>query len=93
MNVRSAHIDYQKLNRIFEHSDILFRFQRLLSIQGKACKDLSTVLKRKPYHHNHVLNMRLQSKCHRKLRESKNTIGLDSTLYFFIPKPKGIDAN
>lgn len=49
----SAHIDYQKLTRIFEHSDILFRFQRVLSIQGKACKDLSiSILQRKPYHHN-----------------------------------------
>ncbi len=49
----SAHIDYQKLAKIFEHSDILFRFQRVLSIQGKACKDLSSsILMRKPYHHN-----------------------------------------
>lgn len=49
----SAHIDYQKLSKIFEHSDILFRFQRILSIQAKACKDLSiSIQQRKPYHHN-----------------------------------------
>jgi uncharacterized membrane protein (TIGR01666 family) len=49
----SAHIDYQKLAKIFEHSDILFRFQRVLSIQAKACKDLSiSILHRQPYHHN-----------------------------------------
>jgi uncharacterized membrane protein (TIGR01666 family) len=49
----SAHIDYQKLSKIFEHSDILFRFQRILSIQAKACKDLSiSIHQRKPYHHN-----------------------------------------
>lgn len=49
----SAHIDYQKLAKIFEHSDILFRFQRILSIQGKACKDLSeSILQRKTYQHN-----------------------------------------
>ena len=49
----SAHIDYQKLGKIFEHSDILFRFQRILSIQGKACKDLShSILQREAYHHN-----------------------------------------
>ncbi|CAM4076612.1 YccS family putative transporter [Acinetobacter pragensis] len=49
----SAHIDYQKLSKIFEHSDILFRFQRILSIQAKACKDLSSsILQRKPYHHS-----------------------------------------
>lgn len=49
----SAHIDYQKLAKIFEHSDILFRFQRILTIQGKACKDLSeSILKREPYIHS-----------------------------------------
>ncbi|TCB82262.1 YccS family putative transporter [Acinetobacter sp. ANC 4173] len=49
----SAHIDYQILSKVFEHSDILFRFQRILSIQGKACKDLSeSILLRKNYKHN-----------------------------------------
>jgi len=49
----SAHIDYQKLVKIFEHSDILFRFQRILSIQAKACKDLShSILHRETYQHN-----------------------------------------
>lgn len=49
----SAHIDYQKLTKIFAHSDILFRFQRVLSLQGKACKDLSeSILKRQTYRHN-----------------------------------------
>lgn len=49
----SAHIDYQKLVKIFEHSDILFRFQRVLSIQAKACKDLSySILHRETYRHN-----------------------------------------
>jgi len=49
----SAHIDYQKLAKMFEHSDILFRFQRILSLQGKACKDLSdSILHRTTYQHN-----------------------------------------
>lgn len=49
----SAHIDYQKLAKIFEHSDVLFRFQRILSLQGKACKDLSdSIVRRKTYQHN-----------------------------------------
>ena len=49
----SAHIDYQKLVKIFEHSDILFRFQRVLSIQAKACKDLShSIFRLQPYQHN-----------------------------------------
>lgn len=49
----SAHIDYQKLAKIFEHSDILFRFQRILSLQAKACKDLSeSISNRTVYVHN-----------------------------------------
>lgn len=49
----SAHIDYQKLAKIFQHSDILFRFQRILSIQGKACQDLAqSILSRTRYVHN-----------------------------------------
>ena len=49
----SAHIDYQKLAKIFQHSDILFRFQRILSLQGKACKDLGlSITNRQTYQHN-----------------------------------------
>ncbi|WOE33104.1 MULTISPECIES: YccS family putative transporter [unclassified Acinetobacter] len=49
----SAHIDYPKLAKIFEHSDTLFRFQRILSLQGKACHDLAdSIIKREAYKHN-----------------------------------------
>ncbi|OTG65573.1 YccS family putative transporter [Acinetobacter silvestris] len=49
----SAHIDYQKLAKMYEHSDILFRFQRILALQGKACKDLGeSILHRTTYLHN-----------------------------------------
>lgn len=50
----SAHIDYQTLAQYFKHSDILFRVQRILSLQGKACKDLSeSILKGETYHHHY----------------------------------------
>lgn len=49
----SAHIDYQELAKLFEHSDVLFRFQRIMTLQAKACKDLSTsILNRHVYQHN-----------------------------------------
>lgn len=49
----SSHINYQALSKVFEHSDVLFRFQRILSLQGKACHDLSqSIIKRQPYTHN-----------------------------------------
>ena len=39
--------------KFFEHSDILFRFQRILFIQAKACKDLShSIMHRETYQHN-----------------------------------------
>ena len=92
----SAHIDYQKLTRIFEHSDILFRFQRVLSIQGKACKDLSiSILQRKPYHHNkrfkhafHNLKLSLE-----KLRQEQqyDEVWVNS-LFSLYQNLKAIDA-
>lgn len=49
----SSHFDYLKLTKIFEHSDIMFRFQRIFSLQAKACKDLSdSVLHGSFYQHN-----------------------------------------
>ena len=49
----SSHIDYQKLAKVFEHSDILFRFQRILSLQGKTCNDLAeSILHRTTYSHS-----------------------------------------
>ena len=49
----SSHIDYQKLAKIFEHSDVLFRFQRILFLQAKACKDLSeSILHHTVYNHD-----------------------------------------
>lgn len=55
--VNSAHIDYQKLAQHFKYSDILFRFQRILTLQGKACKDIHQhILKHEPYQHNPRFN-------------------------------------
>ena len=49
----SSHIQYQNLSQTFRHSDILFRFQRLLSMQARACQQVAqSILWRKPYQHN-----------------------------------------
>ncbi len=48
----SSHFDHLKLTKIFEHSDIMFRFQRVISLQAKACKDLSdSILEGRCYQH------------------------------------------
>ncbi len=49
----SSHIQYQALRDAFRHSDIMFRFQRLLVMQSQACIQLSrSVLLRTPYQHD-----------------------------------------
>lgn len=49
----SSHIQYQTLRDSFRYSDIMFRFQRLLSMQSQACQQLSkSILLRTPYQHD-----------------------------------------
>ncbi len=49
----SSHIQYQALRDKFRHSDIMFRFQRLLTLQSQACQQLSrSILLRVPYQHD-----------------------------------------
>ncbi|MHD0457597.1 YccS family putative transporter [Serratia marcescens] len=49
----SSHVQYHALSRQFRHSDILFRFQRLLSMQARACRQLAqSILLRQKYQHN-----------------------------------------
>jgi uncharacterized membrane protein (TIGR01666 family) len=51
--VDSAHIDYQQLAQVFRHRDVLFRFQRILTLQAKACQDIAYAIgQRQPYLHN-----------------------------------------
>lgn len=49
----SSHFQYHVLRETWAASDILFRFQRLLSLQAQACKQLSlAILMREPYQHD-----------------------------------------
>ncbi|MTD40491.1 TIGR01666 family membrane protein [Erwinia sp. CPCC 100877] len=49
----SSHVQYQTLRVKFRHSDLLFRFQRLLSMQALACQQLSrSILLRTPWQHD-----------------------------------------
>ncbi|MEW7311581.1 YccS family putative transporter [Buttiauxella gaviniae] len=49
----SSHIQYQALRDKFRYSDIMFRFQRLLTMQSQACLQLSrSVLLREKYQHD-----------------------------------------
>lgn len=49
----SSHIQYQTLREHFRYSDVMFRFQRRLSMQAQACQKLSrAILLREPYLHD-----------------------------------------
>lgn len=49
----SSHIQYQTLRDKFRYSDIMFRFQRLLSMQSQACQQLArSILLRSRYQHD-----------------------------------------
>ncbi|QCR36514.1 YccS family putative transporter [Nissabacter sp. SGAir0207] len=49
----STHAQYRELSEKFRYSDIMFRFQRLLTMQARACQHLAQcVLHQQTYHHN-----------------------------------------
>ncbi|MBS0969811.1 YccS family putative transporter [Chimaeribacter arupi] len=49
----STHAQYRELNEKFRYSDIMFRFQRMLSMQARACQHLAQcVLLQQSYQHN-----------------------------------------
>ena len=92
----SSHIDYQKLTKMFEHSDILFRFQRIFSLQGKTCNDLAeSILYRTTYKHSNraeyaFINLR---KSLEKLRQDQqyDPIWINA-LFSLYQNLKSIDA-
>ena len=92
----SAHIDYLKLAKLFEHSDILFRFQRILSLQGKACKDLSdSILHRTTYKHNTRFEYtfkNLKQSLERLKQEEKYDLIWINALFSLYQNLKSIDA-
>lgn len=50
----SSHIQYQTLREHFRYSDMMFRFQRLITLQSQACSRLANaILLRTPYQHDH----------------------------------------
>lgn len=51
--ISSAHVKYQALSEKFRYSDILFRFQRLLTLQALACRKIAQAIElRNTYQHD-----------------------------------------
>ncbi|AUH02471.1 TIGR01666 family membrane protein [Prodigiosinella confusarubida] len=49
----SSHVQYEQLRETLRYSDVLFRFQRLLSMQARACQQLAqSILLHQKYQHD-----------------------------------------
>lgn len=73
--ISSSHVRYQSASNEFRYSDVLFRFQKLLFLQAKACRAIGhSILFRDKYIHNDKLEdafQRLENTLnHLKARET-----------------------
>ena len=91
----SAHIDYQTLAREFRYSDILFRFQRLISNQARACIELAKCIRlHRPYQHNpHFTRAfeRLKQSIQAQMLQQRDPLHLNA-LRLILTNLKEIDA-
>ncbi|EXU73680.1 YccS family putative transporter [Erwinia mallotivora] len=91
----SSHAQYHALRREYRYSDILFRFQRLLSLQGKACQQLANcILMRERYQHD-VRFERSFMHLHAALRRLSTSHPTNSdvqAMTFLLHNLKAIDA-
>ncbi|ELO7120563.1 TIGR01666 family membrane protein [Escherichia coli] len=91
----SSHIQYQTLREHFRHSDVLFRFQRLMSMQGQACKQLSRcILLRQPYQHDPHFERAFThiDAALERMRDNGAPADLLKTLGFLLNNLRAIDA-
>lgn len=91
----SSHAQYQLLSNELRHSDVLFRFQRLLSMQARACEQVAqSILWHKKYQHNPSLE-RAINYLENALNHLKNTTSepqLITPLNNLLQNLQGIDA-
>lgn len=91
----SSHVQYQVLRETWGTSDILFRFQRLLTLQAQACHQLSrTILRRETYHHSaHFERVfaNLQAALHRLMSKQPGSPEVKAMNYL-LNNLKAIDA-
>ncbi|WP_340618698.1 YccS family putative transporter [Xenorhabdus entomophaga] len=91
----SSHVQYQKLREVFRHSDIMFRIQRLLSMQARACEQISqSIILHKQYQHNPRFESAF-SYLESSLERLKNQQGTNSKIMAFdnlLKNLRAIDA-
>ncbi|HGJ5855047.1 YccS family putative transporter [Arsenophonus nasoniae] len=91
----SSHIKYQNLSQDFPHSDILFRFQKLLSMQAEACQLVAhSILSHTRYQHNAKFKdafIKLEKSLQYLTQQYSNNKQI-STLYNLLINLKEIDT-
>ena len=83
------------LREHFRHSDVLFRFQRLMSMQGQACQQLSRcILLRQPYQHDPHFERAFThiDAALERMRDNGAPADLLKTLGFLLNNLRAIDA-
>ncbi|MEK9497644.1 YccS family putative transporter [Photorhabdus sp. P32] len=91
----SSHVQYQSLLHTFRYSDILFRFQRLLSMQARACEQIAQSIRwHKLYQHNprteRAFNY-LESSLQQLNKQQKHNLKI-TALYNLLKNLRAIDA-
>ena len=91
----SSHIQYQALRDKFRYSDVMFRFQRLLSMQSQACQQLAkSILLNSRYQHDARFErafIHLEAALDR-IQASGTSAAEMKALGFLIANLKAIDA-
>ncbi|OAT47477.1 putative inner membrane efflux protein [Proteus hauseri ATCC 700826] len=91
----SSHIQYQLLSNELRHSDVLFRFQRLLSMQARACEQVAqSILWHKKYQHNPHFERAINylENSLNLLKKTTTEPNLIGPLYNLLQNLQGIDA-
>ncbi|WP_445374474.1 YccS family putative transporter [Photorhabdus tasmaniensis] len=91
----SSHVQYQSLRNIFRYSDVLFRFQRLLAMQARACEQVAqSILWHKQYQHNPRVERAfnyLESSLQQLNEQQKHHLKI-TALYNLLKNLRAIDA-
>lgn len=94
----SSHAQYQQLSHKLRYSDILFRFQRLLTLQSKACQSIANSIR---FHQKYIYDTyQTQALMHleKSLFNLENShdldlpTGLTQSLHYLLKNLKNIDA-
>ncbi|TNV21690.1 TIGR01666 family membrane protein [Buttiauxella sp. B2] len=91
----SSHIQYQALRDKFRYSDIMFRFQRLLTMQSQACLQLSrSILLRVKYQHDPRFERAFThlDAAMERLKADQYLVGELKALGFLVSNLRAIDA-